>query len=41
MFYFSSEILCSISGFQMNAYNIDFIYNAQRKWVHPLWKVKF
>ncbi len=26
MFYFNSEILCSVSGFQMKAYNINFIY---------------
>ncbi len=26
MLYFNSEILCSVSGFQMKAYNINFIY---------------
>ncbi len=26
VFYFSSEILCCVSGYQMKAYNINFIY---------------
>ncbi len=26
MFSFSSEILCSVSGYQMKVYNINFIY---------------